>query len=792
MAGRKAMATIVVVTVASLASCSASTTHGAARPPRADTLSSGTSDPAALVNPLMGTGVGGAAVGHIDDSPAADLPFGMMQWGPDTSPDRADGGGYSYADHLISGFSLTHLNGPGCSGLGDIPILPTVGSVGTDPEGATMPFSHSAEKAAPGRYDVTLGNGPVDASLAVTTRAGVASFAFPPSPHANLTFKVADSAVPASVANTEVVGNDTIVGSVTSGQFCGTVGTYTLSFAAQFDRPFTSFATWKGHTVSASARNVSGAHSGATLTFDAALHHVVGMRVGISFVSIADARANLAAEVHTWDVATVARAATSTWNSMLDRIDVGGGTNTQRRTFYSSLYRSLLHPNVFSDDNGEYPGFDHHVHTASPGPQYANFSSWDTYRSEMPLLTMIAAPQMSAMMRSLLADTEQSGSLPKLPFTDVETAEMNGDSSVPILAEAYAFGARDFDTSAALQAMLHGATDKGTGLGWDAERQDLDEYLEQGWIQVDRRDKTSFDYTIGGSETLEYAIDDSAIAQFATALGDRSTAATYATRAENWRHLVNPATHWLAARDASGRFPTGPAFQVSPLAGIGQDGWEEGNSIQYSWSVPQDLHGLIEAMGGPSVAVARLDTFFTHLNTSRKQPYDWAGNEPALGIPWVYDYASAPWRTQDVVRRIATDLYAPTPDGLPGNDDLGAMSSWYVWAAIGMYPETPGRADLALSSPFFSEVTVHLSNGRSIVVSAPGASNANRYVHSAHVTGTTTAATCGAAPARAYNCPWLPASIVATGGHVTFSLASTPDTSWGAAASAAPPSISSK
>ncbi|HEY1740028.1 MAG TPA: glycoside hydrolase family 92 protein, partial [Acidimicrobiia bacterium] len=397
-----------------------------------------------------------------------------------------------------------------------------------------------------------------------------------------------------------------------------------------------------------------------------------------------------------------------------------------------------------------------------------------------------------AMMRSLLADTAQSGSIPKLPFTDVETAEQNGDSSVPILAEAYAFGARDFDTSAALQAMLHGATDKGTGLGWDAERQDLDEYLSQGWIQVDRRDKTSFDYTIGGSETLEYAIDDSAIAQFAAALGDRATASTYTARAENWRHLVNPATHWLAAREASGHFPTGPAFRVSPLTGIGQDGWEEGNSIQYSWSVPQDLRGLVDAMGGPSVAVARLNTFFTQLNTSRKEPYDWAGNEPALGIPWVYDYASAPWRTQDVVRRIATTLYAPTPNGLPGNDDLGAMSSWYVWAAMGVYPETPGRADLALSSPFFSAVTVHLSSGHSIVIDAPGASNTNRYLHGARVTGTPTAPACGTAPGKAYNCPWLPASIVTTGGHVTFALASTPDTHWGAATSAAPPSISSK
>ncbi len=746
-------------------------------------------DPARYVNPLMGTGVGGTAVGHIDDSPAADLPFGMIQWGPDTAPHRADGGGYSYSDHDISGLSLTHLNGPGCPALGDVPILPTVGSIGTAPEDATMPFTHAAEHATPGSYRVMLGNGPIDVSLAVAQRSGIASFTFPPTPHANITFKVADSAVPATVAHATVVGKDTIVGSVTSGHFCDTAGTYTLSFVARFDRPFRSVASWRGHTVVAGERTASGPHSGETITFDTRLQRTVRMQVGISFVSIANARANLTSEVRTWNMATVAQAATARWNDMLGRIAVAGGTSSERATFYSALYRSLLHPNVFSDGNGQYPGFDGRIHTATDGPQYANFSGWDIYRSELPLLALIAAPEVSAMMRSLVADTQQSGWVPKLPFTDYETAEMNGDSGAPIIAEAYAFGAREFDASAALHALVRNATTPGSGLGWDVARQDLDEYLRQGWIQVDRRDRTSFDYTIGGSETLEYAIDDAAIAQLASSLGDRATASAFTTRAENWRHLVNPATHWLAARDASGRFPAGPAFQPSPLPGIGQDGWEEGNSIQYSWSVPQDLGGLIDAMGGNAVVVARLDRFFTRLNTSRKAPYDWAGNEPALGIPWVYDDAGAPWRTQDVVRRIATTLYSATPNGLPGNDDLGAMASWYVWAAIGLYPETPGRADLSLGSPLFTSVTVRLSSGRTLVIAAPNASDANRYVQSARLDGSAVEAACGASPARSYKCPWLPAAVVRDGAQLHLVLAGTPNEHWGTAPAAAPPSL---
>jgi predicted alpha-1,2-mannosidase len=515
------------------------------------------------------------------------------------------------------------------------------------------------------------------------------------------------------------------------------------------------------------------------------------MKLGISFVSVDSARANLTAENPGWSEDAVARAATKRWNATLGRIAVSGGRPIDQRTFYSALYHSLLHPNVFSDIDGRYPGFDGKVYTATGYTQYANFSSWDTYRSEMQLLSLLEPHATGDMMHSLLTDYEQSGFLPKLAFASYDSDEMNGDSADPIIADAYAFGVRNFDAHEALRAMVKGANARGTNLGWDVARQDNDEYLAHGWIQVDRRDKTSFDYTIGGSETLEYAIDDSAIATLATSLGATKTAATFTKRAENWRNLFNPATGYLAARRADGSFPPGPAFQPSPLPGIGQDGWEEGNAIQYTWSVPQDLRGLFDAMGGNAKSVTKLDEFFSALNTSRKQPHDWAGNEPAFGIPWEYDYAGAPWRTQDVVRRIATDLYAPTPDGEPGNDDLGAMSSWYVWAAIGMFPETPGSANLALASPLFSHVRITLGGapigrGRSITIDAPAASPANRYVKSLRVAGVHAPAACGTSD---YVCPWLPASLISSGATLTFALDSSPNHAWGVASEAAPPSI---
>jgi predicted alpha-1,2-mannosidase len=747
--------------------------------------------PARLVNPFMGTGVGGTAVGDIHASPAAAVPLGMMQWGPDTSPHRSSGSGYHNGDTALSGLSLTRLSGPGCPAYGDVPILPTVGASAGPPEKTTAHFDAAAQHAAPGQYSVALGTPAIGVDLAVTTRTGLARFTFPTTSAANLLFKVADSAAGASAAHAQIVGDHEVTGSVTSGQFCDTIGSYTLFFDAQFDRPFQHFATWKGARIVAGARTRAGPHSGVTVTFDATSDRVVNMKVGISFVSLANAQANLAAENTGWRVDSVARAATKQWDALLGRIAIAGGTRAEQQTFYSSLYHSLLEPNVFSDVNGEYPGFDHEVHTAVGYTQYANFSGWDIYRSEVQLLSLLVPSQTGDMMHSLLADYEQSGLLPKWPYADYDSAEINGDSADPILADAYAFGVRNFDAHEALRAMVKGADTVGAQAGWDVERQDNDQYLNRGWIQVDRRDKTSLDYTVGGSETLEYAIDDNAIAQLAAALGDHDTAKTFTERAGNWHKLFNPATGYLAARNADGSFPPGPAFQRSPLPGIGQDGWEEGNAVQYTWSVPQDLRGLFDAMGGNASVVTQLDRFFTYLNTSRKQPYDWAGNEPALGIPWKYDYAGAPSRTQDVVRRIVTDLYAPTPNGEPGNDDLGALSSWYVWATIGMYPETPGTADLALASPLFPRVTITLGNGRRIEIDAPAASAANRYVQSLQVSGVRAPKACGTST-NTYTCPWLPASVITSGAELHFTLGANPSATWGAAPDAAPPSITTR
>jgi predicted alpha-1,2-mannosidase len=639
---------------------------------------------------------------------------------------------------------------------------------------------------------VTVGRPGVRVELAVTSRAGLGQFTFPGTRAGNVLFKVADSADGSTASGVTIVGDQEVDGSVESGGFCGTGGNYQLYFAARFDQPFARFGTWHGATVVAGSRTSTQAQSGGYVSFNPAMRQVQ-VQVGVSYVSVADARLNIQDDDPGWNIDELEQQDTALWNQLLGRIQVGGGTLADEETFYSALYHSLLEPSTFDDANGDYIGFDGKIHVATGYTQYSNFSEWDIYRSEVPLLAVMAPQQMSDMVSSLLADAAQGGALPKWAVANSDAAQQNGDSADPIIADAYAFGARDFDVQTALTDMVRGATDPSASNGVYPERQDLAEYESTGYVQADRHDITSLDYTVGGSETLEYAIDDFAISQLAQSLGSTATYATFISRAQNWRNLVNPATGYLAARLANGSFPSGPAFQRSSLPDIGQVGWEEGNAIQYTWSVPQNLHGLFEALGGNEAVITKLNTYFTKLNTSRKEPYDWAGNEPSLGIPWEYDYAGAPWRTQSVVRRIETTLYSAAPNGEPGNDDLGAMSSWYVWAALGMYPEVPGRGELVLGSPLFPHITISLADGKSIVVDAPDASDGTPYVQGLKVQGMTPGANACVAASDStpvqYDCPWLPASVTDTGAQLDFTLGGSPSPSWGNAPADAPPSF---
>lgn len=725
-------------------------------------------DPTTLVNPFVGTS-GTQQGGSIDTFPGADVPFGMLQWSPDT-PSQNAGGGYEYNDKEITGFSLTHLSGPGCNVFGDIAFLPTLGAIAT-PAIARDSFSHANEHATPGWYGVALDNG-VQTALTVTQRTGLGSFSFPATTSANLLINASSDQAGVSDASVNVIGDSEVTGSATSGNFCGMPDTFTVYFVAVFDRPFSSFGTWRGNSTTVGSRLSNGAGSGAWVRFDTTHDPVVKVKVAISYVGVDGALANLHAENRGWDLSALHDDALRAWRNVLGRISISGGTLAEQTIFYTALYHAMLHPNVYSDDDGHYRGDDGRVHRVRSGHmEYANYSDWDVYRSLIPLVALLDPDRASDMMQTLVDAAQQGGFLPRWALVNSPTSVMGGDSVDPLLAGGYAFGARDFNVRGALSAMVRGASelDPPREDGWYVERPELAEYLRLGYI-VDTHTTSVAPVRNGASETLEYALDDFSIAWLARSAGDAAIQRDFMRRSSNWANLFDTSTGLIAPRDADG------AFMSTPITDAGQSGFQEGNAAQYTWMVPQDLRDLVAGMGGAAQAQRRLDTFFTQLNAGQNLPYAWLGNEPSLGSPWVYLSAGAPWRTEKVVREALLTLYGDSPVGLPGNDDLGEMSAWYVWCAVGLYPQNPAVRYLDIGSPLFTHIVVSSPNGPTITIDAPNASDDAPYVQSLSINGRQTQQTYVDLPMRGKV-------------NLAFTLASSPNEQWGTAPDDAPPSF---
>jgi predicted alpha-1,2-mannosidase len=718
------------------------------------------------VDPFVGTGSGMPDFGIHNEGghvfPGAAYPHGMVQWSPDTT---SAAGGYRYVQSRIEGFSLTHFSGRGCDAYQDFPFMPVLGPVVSSPAAPSRyaaAFSHSNEAASPGYYHVRLDSG-IAVDLSVTPRTGLGRFTFPPSSQATLLINAGGSATGDAAQGTgiQIDGGDLVTGSASSGHFCGQANAYTVYFAAQFSRPFAAFGTWNGDRLQPGARSSDGAHAGAYLSFDTTAQQTIAVKVGLSFVGVANARDNLAREDPGWDFTGVRRQAAAAWNQALHAIEVSGGTTEERTIFYTALYHTLFHPNIFSDANGQYIGFDGRVHVASGYVQYENFPGWDMYRSLIGLLALTDPLRTGDMLQSLVADAQQGGgALPRWEVANDNSAGMVGDSMDAVIATAYALGVRNFDAGAALRAMDRGASDPAARSGRYPPREGLADYLRLGYVPASAPESASI--------TLEYATDDFAIAQFAAALGGQALAARYRARALNWRNLWDSAVGAVEPRAANGSFPADAT--ITRLSGFA-----EGDSAQYSWMVPFDLPGLFARMGGATAAVRRLDTHFTQLNAGLVTPYAFMGNEPELVVPWIYDFAGAPSHTQAITRRIELSLYHATVDGLPGNDDGGALSSWYIFAALGLYPAIPGAAGFVLGSPLFPEAIVHLADGHELRVEAPDAAPNAPYVQGLSLDG------------RPYAGTWLPDAAIADGGTLRYALSSVPSSAWGTGAGDAPP-----
>ncbi|WP_229881910.1 lectin [Streptomyces alanosinicus] len=734
-------------------------------------------DPASLVNPFIGT------THAADDFPGADTPFGMVQWSPDTSPHRPDGGGYEYTDSAITGFGLTHIAGPGCRAAGDIPVLPTVGAVDT---AATDTFSHDNESASPGSYTVSLDNG-VKTELTATTRSGMARFTFPSTGQANLLFKLTASENGDTAAEFDVVNDTEVRGKITSGNFCGEGNSYTVYYDMVFDQPFRHSGTALAAATPSTPRTDASPNapeapnrpvlhgamprtprafgprasgSDGYVTFDTTTHQAVQAKVGISYVSAAGAVANRRAENPGWNLAKVQGAARATWTSLLGRVRIAGGTPDRQTVFYTALYHSLLHPNVISDTDRRYPGFDGRIHTVDKGhgAAYANYSGWDVYRSQAQLEGLLAPQVASDTAQSMVDDYRQTGLFPKWSENNGETHVMVGDPADEIIADYHAFGARNFDTAAALKGMIAGATvpnDNRPGLA----------YMQQLGRLPSNGKYGCCNFYGPASTTLEYNSADFAISAFAGALGHTADQQRFANRAQDWQNLFHYSSGFVQPRDASGTWTGG----FSPTSGRN---FVEGDSWQYTPMVPFNLHGLATAMGGDAAMATFLDTDLSSLTGAGG--YTDLGNEPSLNIPWEYDYIGRPYQTQKVVRQVQDQIWTDGPAGLAGNDDLGEMSSWYVWSALGMYPETPGTADLALGSPLFPQAVLTLPSGRTLTIDGTGAADDAPYVQSATWNG------------AAWNAAHAPDGALSGGGTLTYVLGTSPNTSWASDAAAAP------
>lgn len=764
-------------------------------------------DPTPYVDPLIGTRNGGNVF------PGAVTPFGMLSFSPENT--RGDAtrtaapGGYHYDATRVRGFSLTHMSGTGCAGgSGDIPLFPYAGEVTSSPASDTKDavyasdFSHADERAEPGRYRVRLASG-VTADLTATARTGSARFGFPADKPASLLVRTANSEVGSTDSTVRIdPAKRTISGSVTSGNFCGYLDPegrrsyYTVHFTARFDRAFKATGTWKDEQLSPGStaasggtggfgtggRPVAGKGAGGYVEF-APGTGPVNVKVGISYVSQAGAEANLAAENpphRSFDA--VADAARRAWRDRLSAIRVGGGTDAERTTFYTALYHALLHPNVISDADGRYRGSDGRLHSVGRGhrAQYGTFSGWDVYRDQVQLLTLLDPRVGSDIAQSLYELAEQNGGVwDRWLHGASGTHVMNGDPSPIALAGIHAFGGTDFDLPGALRSLVRAATvptekdlsAAGKPVLSVGQRPSLDKYLKHHYMP-------SVSNAWGGAaETLEMSGADYALSRLAAEAGQQDTAKTFADRSQWWQNNFNVAATenggYIANRKADGSWVTG----FTPATG---NGFVEGTAAQYTWMVQHNPAGLFAAMGGRDAAVRRLDAFFHDADggwafTGSGGDKSEMDNEPSINVPYLYAYAGAPSKTQETVRAAMRALWSTEPGGIPGNDDLGAMSSWYVFSALGMYPQVPSRAELVLASPLFPRIEIDRPGGGDISVRARGAAADAPYVRSLTVNG------------RAGERPWLPASFVRDGGRLDYTLSATPDPAWGA--SEAPPSF---
>ncbi|WP_396196629.1 GH92 family glycosyl hydrolase [Flavobacterium sp.] len=654
------------------------------------------------VNPFIGTG------GHGHTFPGATVPYGMVQLSPDTRIDGSwDGcGGYHYSDNLIYGFSHTHLNGTGVSDYGDIMLMPTMGEPSFDNKIYSSPFSHANEKASAGFYAVKLDKHNIDVRLTTSTRVGFHEYTFTKDGQANIILDLnhRDKLLEGSI---RVIDNKTIEVLRRSEAWARDQYVYAR---IEFNTPLKVNLVEEENTVNT---KLQGIYKGTKLAISFSKLVKKGekilVKVSLSPTSYEGAKLN-SSEIKHWDFEKVKKDAETLWNKELSKIEVTSNDKDKLAIFYTALYHTMMQPNIAQDLDGKYRGRDNQIHTAEGFDYYTVFSLWDTFRAAHPLYTLIDKKRTSDYINTFIKQYEQGGRLPVWELASNETDCMIGYHSVSVIADAMVKGIKGFDYEKAFEASKASAMRDVLG---------LDAYKKNGFISMDDEHESV-------SKTLEYAYDDWCIAQMAQLLNKQDDYQYFMKRSQNWKNIFDWETGFMRPKKNGGWDKPFDPREVN-------NNFTEGNSWHYSFFVPQDIEGMIEAYGGPEKFEAKLDEMFnSESKTTGREQVDVTGligqyahgNEPSHHMAYLYNYVGKPEKTTKKVHYILNEFYKNTPDGLIGNEDCGQMSAWYVLSAMGIYQVTPGQTTWDINDPFLdAKVSIndnkpnylHLPNDRGIL-----------------------------------------------------------------------------
>lgn len=730
------------------------------------------------VNPLMGT-ASKVDLSNGNTYPAIGLPWGMNMWTPQTNV-MGDGWAYQYDADRIRGFKQTHQPSPWMNDYGQFAIMPGTGVPVFDQESRASWFSHKTEISEPHYYSVYLADADVTTEITPTERAACFRFTFPDAEHAFIVIDALDRG-----SYIKVIPEEQKIIGYTTRYARGKLTNFRNYFVIYCDKPFATKQIWDGKALVDQLTELTADHTGAVVTFRTQKGEQVNLKVASSFISFKQAELNLEREIGNDGFDEVKQKGYWTWNAMLGRIEVGGGSEEQLRTFYSCLYRTLFFPNKLY----ELDAHDKPVHWSPytgkvlPGRMFGGTGFWDTFRALYPFLNLVYPEINREMQEGLVNDYKEGGWLPEWSspgYADI----MIGNNSASVVADAYLKGGRGYDIETLYEALLHGANNEGpvSAVG----RKGVAYYNQLGYVPYD------VGINENAARTLEYAYDDFAIYQLGKALNrPEKELEIYAKRCQNYRNLFDPSTGFMRGKNADGTFQS--PFNPYKWG----DAFTEGNSWHYTWSVFHDVQGLIDLMGGNKAFTAKLDSVFTQPPVYDDSYYGGMiheikemqianmgqyahGNQPIQHMIYLYNYAGEPWKAQYWVREVMNRMYRATPDGYCGDEDNGQTSAWYVFSAMGFYPVCPATDQYVLGAPLFPSIFIHLSNGKEVAIGAPVNSAENRYVRAMTVNG------------KPYDRNWLSHAELLKGAVIIFDMSDQPNLERGTDKSSVPYSFSNE